>query len=67
VVLFGKPDGTLVHAAVYIADDICFTKNGSTTAHPWMLSTITELREQYSYGLNPGQSLQLTYYRSKRL
>ncbi len=38
-----------IHSAVYIADDICFTKNGGTAVRPWMLSTISDLLEQYSF------------------
>jgi hypothetical protein len=67
VVLFSRPDGSIVHSAVYIADNICFTKNGSTVVYPWMLSKISDLYEQYSFQLPPGQSLSVTYFRNKRL
>jgi len=67
VLLFAKPDGSIIHSAVYIADDICFTKNGGTVIHPWMLSTITDLLDQYSCQIDPDQKLTVTYYRNKRL
>lgn len=67
LVLFSKPDGTVIHSAVYIADDICFTKNGSTVIHPWMLSTMSDLIDQYSFEVDPGQKLTVSYFRSKRL
>lgn len=67
IVLFSKPDGTIIHSAVYIADDICFTKNGATIIYPWMLSTISDLLEQYSFQAPPGQSLTVSYFRNKRL
>ena len=67
VVLFAKPDGSIIHSAVYLADDICFTKNGGTIIHPWMLSTISDLLEQYSFQVAPDQKLTVTYFRNKRL
>jgi hypothetical protein len=67
VVLFSKPDGTIIHSAVYIADDICFTKNGGGAIQPWMLSTTADLIEQYSILIGPDQKLSISYYRSKRL
>jgi hypothetical protein len=65
LVLFTKPDGTLVQAAVYVADDICFTKNGNTPLDPWMLKTTQELTDRYACQLPPGQSLSVSYFRSK--
>jgi hypothetical protein len=67
LVLFSKPDGTIVHSAVYIADDICFSKNGSTVADAWILVTISDLIERYSFQVSPGQLLLVSYYRNKRL
>jgi hypothetical protein len=65
LVIFSKADGTLVHMAVYIADDICFTKNGSTALDPWLLKSTQELTERYSCQLQPGEQLSVSYYRSK--
>jgi hypothetical protein len=67
VVLLCKPDGTLLHAAVYIADDICFTKTGNTALDPWMLKTTQELVDRYDCQLPPGQALTVSYFRSKSL
>jgi hypothetical protein len=64
ILMLSKPDGTVLHSAVYLADDVVFTKNGSTVAYPWMLSTIAELKKRYSFDLPEGQDLTLTYYRS---
>jgi hypothetical protein len=65
VVLFADPAGTVVHSAVFLADDIVYTKNGATFIHPWMLSTISELRNVYSYHLPQGQELRIQYLRQK--
>jgi hypothetical protein len=67
IVLFAKPNGDIIHSAVYIADDICFTKNGNTVIYPWMLSTISDLLKQYSFQAGEGQQLTISYFRNKRL
>jgi len=67
LVIFSSPSGTLVNAAVYIADDICFAKNGTTVLDPWMLKTTQELLERYNCQLPPGQTLSVSYFRSKNL
>ena len=65
VVVLQKPDGDIIHSAVYLADNIVFTKNGSTQVHPWMFSTISDMIEQYSCNLPPDQKLTVGFFRSK--
>jgi hypothetical protein len=65
LVLFKLPDGNLIHSAVYLADDIVFTKNGDTLIHPWMFATIDDLLDQYSFRAPPSQKLIIQYYRNK--
>jgi len=65
LVLFARPDKYIVHVAVYIADDICFTKNGSTIMHPWMLSTIPEISKQFAFQIDPSQKMIIRYFRKK--
>jgi hypothetical protein len=67
LVLFSKPDGTIIHSAVYLADDVAFTKNGGTVINPWMLATIDSLLKQYSFQVAPDQKLTVSYYRNKML
>jgi hypothetical protein len=67
VLLFAKPDGTIIHSAVYLADDICFTKNGGAASEPWMISTLSDILDQYSILINPDQKLTISYYRNKQL
>jgi hypothetical protein len=67
VVLFSRPDGSIVHSAVYVADDICFTKNGGGMLDPWILATIPDLFDRYSFQAPPGQGLTVSYFRDKRL
>lgn len=65
VILLTTPSGEALHSAVFIADDIVFTKNGSTSIYPWMLSTIPDLLKQYSFHAPEGQQLKVSYFRSK--
>jgi hypothetical protein len=40
--------GQAVHSAVYVADDIVFTKNGGSFEQPWMLMRLKKLMAAYS-------------------
>jgi len=40
--------GDAIHSAVYLADDIVFTKNGNNSAQPWMLMHLKDLVAEYS-------------------
>jgi hypothetical protein len=62
VLLFFKPDNTLVHSCVYIADNIVFTKNGTSFAMPWILMTLPDV--QAFYPSDP--PLQMFAFRLKR-
>ena len=61
VVLLTLPDGSSIHSATYIADDIVFTKNGPSLATPYLLSTVKEMLAFYPNS----ESIRLTYYRLK--
>ena len=67
MVVFSTPDGNIIHSAIYLADDIVFTKNGATAIHPWMLATISDLLKQYSFRVTPAHRLTITYLRNKSL
>ena len=42
------------HAAVYLADDLFFTKNGENPAMPWVIMHSADLRALYPANLMPG-------------
>lgn len=67
VLTLSSATGEIVHAAVFIADTIVYTKNGSAATYPWMFSTIADLRTQYSFQVPEGQQLTLRYFRHKGL
>lgn len=65
VIMFSTPDQKFIHSAVYLADDIVYTKNGDNPRNPWMLSTIKNLLDIYSINVAEGQKLTLYYFRNK--
>ncbi|OYW72843.1 MAG: hypothetical protein B7Z37_23660 [Verrucomicrobia bacterium 12-59-8] len=67
IAFFSKPSGGVVHSAVYMADDILYTKNGATFTYPWMLETLTDLLKQYSFQVEPGEKLVVNYFRRKNM
>ncbi|HEU6447441.1 MAG TPA: hypothetical protein VFV23_03260 [Verrucomicrobiae bacterium] len=46
-------DGNAIHSAVYLADDIVFTKNGNNFAQPWMLMHLKNLLAEYTTDAAP--------------
>ncbi|WP_395739782.1 hypothetical protein [Prosthecobacter sp.] len=67
IALFTTPAGDIVHSAVYLADDVLYTKNGATFTYPWMLETLPDLLKQYSFQVEPGQKLLVNYFRNKNM
>ena len=65
LVVFIKPSGEIIHSAVYLADNIVFTKNGAHYLQPWMLNTIADLLDTYSFQTPPDQPLTIKFYRKK--
>jgi hypothetical protein len=61
VLFFDGPD--LIHSAVYIAEDILFTKNGSRITTPWMFITVEAMRDYYA----ALRGSEIRYYRLKSL
>ena len=62
-VLFLKnEDDIIVHSAVYIADDIVFTKNGSGGNQPWIYMKIEDMIPYYE---GPNQKLKVLVFRKK--
>ena len=47
IILFLDSAGNAIHSAVYIADDLVFTKNGNNFAQPWKLTHLKSLTARY--------------------
>ena len=67
VVMLSLPGGSIIHSAVYLADDVVYSKNGDTPVHPWMLSRISDMLAQYSFMVEPGEHLTVSFLRSRSL
>jgi hypothetical protein len=63
VVEFVDDAGNARHAAVYVADDFLFTKNGVSSSRPWTLMRMDELKSYYP----TRKPMQALFYRPKNL
>ncbi len=61
IVFLLDSEGNAIHSAVYIADDIVFTKNGNNYAQPWVLMRLPNLLALYSVTDTP----RIACYRNK--
>jgi hypothetical protein len=61
LVLYMTSPGEVIHSAVYIADNVLFTKNGSRPSNPWMLVRLDDMKDFY-----PSEKpLTVTFFRHK--
>ncbi len=65
LVLLALPDGRVFHSAVFLADDVVFTKNGGSIMQPWMLMQIDDLISYYSAFVPEETPLRLIFARRK--
>lgn len=65
VLLLLKPDNSLVHSCVYLADNIVYTKNGGSPFAPWQLITLPDLLDFYSWDLPGNETLKTSWYRKR--
>ncbi len=65
LVFLTKPNGEIIHSAVYIADNIVYTKNGGHFSAPWLLMEISRLLDCYATFVGPDEQLKILYYRNK--
>ncbi len=63
LIFLATEDGTAVHAAAYIADDIVFTKNGAMYTQPWILMPLDDMVAIYSIPYPSDRPLKVHYYR----
>jgi len=64
IVAFLDEDGDLFHAAVYLADDLVFSKNGTSPVAPWVITPIDRLKDFYR---SRSSSPRLIYHRHGKL
>jgi hypothetical protein len=61
LILLLNAQGGVIHSAVYIADDVVFTKNGISYSQPWILMHEMDLVGSYS----ALESVKVTYFRRR--
>ena len=54
--------GGVIHSAVFLADDLVFTKNGVNFGQPWILMRLNRLLQVYTFSSEP----KAVYYRRKQ-
>jgi hypothetical protein len=67
LVFLTLPSGESVHSAVYIADNLVFTKNGEAVSQPWILMKLDDLMELYSAPYPSDEPLRTLFYRQKKM
>lgn len=64
IVSFLDENGSIFHAAVYIADDLVFSKNGISSMAPWTLISIDEVKRYYHW---QSENTRVIVHRQKNL
>ncbi len=67
LVFLSSEDNEAIHAAVYVADDVVFTKNGFHCTQPWILMHMRDMVETYVARFPPGKKMTVHYFRQKDL
>ncbi|HSW40653.1 MAG TPA: hypothetical protein VLL97_14305 [Acidobacteriota bacterium] len=60
IVAFLDETGNLFHAAVHIADDLVFSKNGTSVLAPWVLMSLDDVKDYYRWH---SEDIRLVYHR----
>ena len=47
IIAFLDNEGDMFHVVVYIADDLVFTKNGTSPVSPWTLMPLQRVKDYY--------------------
>jgi predicted DNA-binding transcriptional regulator AlpA len=65
VIMMMDQDNLAIHACVYLADNIVFTKNGKGAGSPWILMKMDDMMQGYLAHLRPRIRLHVIAYRLK--
>lgn len=57
--------GDTIHSAIYLADDIVYTKNGAGPTQPWLYMHMSDVLDLYAASDSPEDPLQLVAFRRK--
>lgn len=65
ILIVSRPDGSVVRAAVFLAGDLVFTRNGTSAWDPWIITTVPQMLEVCSIRLADQETPSVSYYRNK--
>lgn len=65
VVFISRPNNIAVHSAIYLADNVVFTKNSGHYNQPWMLMTIDELLAEYAAVMEENDEPKTLFFRNR--
>ena len=65
ILFFTDSTGNAFHSAVYIADNIVYTRNGAEFRQPYILMQLPDLIETYAALLPEGERINISFYRNK--
>jgi hypothetical protein len=65
LVFLTKPNGEIIHSAVFMADEIVYTKNGGHYSAPWLLMELPKLKDAYATFVAPNEEVKVSYFRNK--
>lgn len=67
LIFLADDEGNVHHSAVFLADDLVFTKNGVSFTEPWTLMRMDEMVEVYNATRPTTDGLKLMFYRNESL
>ncbi len=67
LVFLMKPSGEIIHSAVFIADNVVYSKNGGHFSAPWLLMKLPDLLDSYATFVGENEEVKVFYYRNKYL
>ncbi len=65
VIAIRRQNGSYLHACVFIADGIVFTKNGAAYSEPWTLQGLDDDIERYLLAQRPGSRVSFEVHRRR--
>ena len=65
LVLLTRPDGNVIHSAIYIAADVVYTKNSGNFRDPFILMKLSDMVDHFSTQIPEDQKLGVNYLRNK--
>lgn len=67
IVLIGTADKGIIHSAIYLADDMVYTKNGYAPLQPWLVMKLNDMLAYYTVCVPPGAAINYRFFRKNDL